>query len=215
MDRSEIAVVIPALNEEKTINRVVLNVIDYGVPIVIDDCSSDSTGSIADKAGAVVIRHSKNQGYDGAINTGFIYASENDYKYIITLDADGQHNPSVINLFIKPLTEKKDIVIGIRNKKARISEKIFGLVTKFLFGVEDPLCGIKAYKIELYNELGYFDSYKSIGTELLLFSLKKKKKIEQINIQIGERDGVPRFAGLIIANIKILRAMIIGVLKTY
>ena len=216
MDRSEVAVVIPALNESATIHKVVQNVINYGVPVVIDDCSDDDTGLIAREAGASVIRHEQNKGYDGAINSGFNYASNNKFKYIITLDADGQHNPSVINKFIAPLESDTEIVVGIRHKKARISEKVFALMTRLLYGIKDPLCGIKAYRTELYNELGHFDSYHSIGTELLLYALKKRKKFTQLNIEVGEREeGAPRFAGSFRANYKIFRAMLIGLLKKY
>ena len=66
---------------------------------------------------------------------------------------------------------------------------------------------MKAYRIEIYNELGHFDSYNSIGTELAIFASKKNKKIKQINFKTNERLDNPRFGKIIFANYKILRAL--------
>jgi len=215
MDRSELAIVIPALNEENTISSIVHGVNEYGSVIVIDDGSTDLTNQYASEAGAHVVSHKLNKGYDEALNSGFKYAAANNFKYVITFDADGQHRAELIKKFADSLLEKNDLVMGMRDKKARISEKLFGFLTSKFYNVSDPLCGIKAYTIDLYNELGHFDSYGSIGTELLLYALKKGKKISEIAVNVQEREDNPRFANLFSANMKILRAMIIGLLKRF
>ena len=101
MDRSRIAVIIPAFNEEKTIFNVVKTVNKFGKSIVIDDGSIDKTSSEVQKSRAILVVHKKNLGYDAALNSGFKQALKLKFNYIITIDADGQHNPKLLkNLLI-------------------------------------------------------------------------------------------------------------------
>ena len=174
MERSEIAILIPALNESKTIFSVVQKVQKFGIPFVIDDGSTDNTHNLAKKAGANLIKHEKNLGYDQSLNSGFNIASMQGFKYIITFDADDQHDPKMITNFLNSLKNGNNVVCGMRNRKQRFAENIFSLYTNFRWGIKDPLCGMKGYAINLYRDLGHFDSYKSIGTELLLFALVQK-----------------------------------------
>ncbi len=213
MDRSKIGLVIPAYNEAATIYEVVKAASEYGQPIVINDCSSDDTASLAEEAGAVVVNHDKNLGYDGALNSGFVKASEIDCEYIITLDADGQHNPALIQQFINELDKGADVVLGVRSNKPRISEHLFALFTYAKYRIKDPLCGMKGYQIKVYNRLGHFDSYRSIGTELMLYAARNKFSIIQIPFIVGERQDAPRFGSLVKANAKILRAMVKSIKK--
>lgn len=213
MDRSRIAIVIPAYNEVNTIRRVVREALLHGTPIVVDDASNDGTGDVAEKEGALVVRHKKNRGYDGALNSGFAMASDSGFNYVITLDADGQHNPALIQQYVALLRDSADLVVGIRPTKARMSERIFGIITTLLYNIRDPLCGMKGYRMSLYQKLGHFDSYNSIGTELTLYAAKHKYKIVQVDVSIGARDsGTPRFGRFFWANWIILRALIIGLM---
>ena len=108
MDGYRIGLVIPALNEGMTIYDVVLKASKYGLPIVVDDGSIDSTGEKAKEAGAEVVRHKINLGYESALGSGFQRADELGCDVVITLDADGQHEPSLIRLFIEKI--KQDYV---------------------------------------------------------------------------------------------------------
>lgn len=211
MDRSKIGLVIPAYNESATIYNVVKSASKYGQPIVVNDCSSDDTAILAEKAGAVVVNHANNKGYDGALSSGFAKAADIDCQYIITLDADGQHNPQLIEKFVDELDTGADVVLGVRSNKPRVSEHLFALFTKAKFGIKDPLCGMKGYQIEVYDSLGHFDSYQSIGTELMLFAARNKFNIVQIPFIVGERKDAPRFGSLLKANTKIIRAMALGI----
>src|SRR5271166_5984567 len=93
VERSRIAIIVPALNEAATIGPVLARVKQYGSPIVVDDGSGDETAQLARAAGAAVVTHAVNQGYDAALNSGFAYAARMGCAYAITIDADGQHNP--------------------------------------------------------------------------------------------------------------------------
>ena len=70
MSKKKLLIILPAFNEENTIFRIVKKLKKYGIVLVIDDCSSDKTGKNALLAGAKVIYHKKNFGYETSINTG-------------------------------------------------------------------------------------------------------------------------------------------------
>ena len=108
-------IIIPAYNEELTIGSVVALARKYGDVLVVDDGSADRTSEIARNAGAFVIKHETNMGKGAALRTGFEYALSMDYKIVVTLDADGQHNPDEIPVLLEPIVNgKADLVIGSR-----------------------------------------------------------------------------------------------------
>tara|TARA_Y100000991_G_scaffold206681_1_gene184019 strand:- start:274 stop:924 length:651 start_codon:yes stop_codon:yes gene_type:complete len=215
MERSEIAILIPALNEAKTIFSVVKKIEKFGIPFVIDDGSIDKTYSLAKKARANLIKHKKNLGYDQSLNSGFNIASMKGFKYIITFDADDQHDSKIISNFLDSLKNGSKVVCGIRNRKQRFAENIFSLYTNFRWGIKDPLCGMKGYSIDLYKELGHFDSYKSIGTELLLFALDQKYNFDQIHITVNERKDCSRFGSSLKVNLKIIFSLLKHIIKIF
>ena len=209
MEKCRVGIVIPALNESATIAGIVEVVGKYGIPIVIDDGSTDNTALLALKSGAVVFTHEANRGYDVALNSGFRKAAELGCQIIITVDADGQHDPLLIQQFIDAIESGADVVVGIRSRRQRFAEYFFAWYTGLRFGVKDPLCGMKAYRLSVYNALGHFDSYASIGTELMIFAAKRKYHIKQIPFNVRERVGESRFGQTLSANYKIIRAMIL------
>lgn len=211
MERFRIAIVIPALNESATIAAVVEAAGRYGIPIVVDDGSTDTTAQLAKKAGAVVVTHASNLGYDAALNSGFKKATQMGSEVIITLDADGQHDPMLIQKFIDGMATGADVVVGVRSRKQRLAEHLFALYTNLRFGIKDPLCGMKAYSTTVYSELGHFDSCGSVGTELMIFAAKNGYKIRQILFKVRERDGQSRFGRILIGNYKIIRAMFLTI----
>jgi glycosyltransferase involved in cell wall biosynthesis len=213
VEHPNVAIVIPAYNEASTIENVIKSVSQYGQVIVVDDCSLDETPTLARKAGAVVVRHEKNLGYDSALNSGFAKADQLVFDYLITFDADGQHDASLLTQFILQLKQGFHLVLGKRPYYARFAEHLFAFYTRFRFGVSDPLCGMKGYNISLYRELGWFDSYKSIGTELALYGLKKKYPSIELAVPISRRDDKPRFGTSTKANLRILRAMLLSLMR--
>lgn len=207
MDRSRLAIIIPAYNEDATIASVVRAVIQYGVPIVIDDGSTDQTAKISRDAGAEVVSHDTNLGYDVALSSGFLYANKIGCDFVLTMDADGQHDPSLVPAFVNALRQGAHVVVGVRDRRQRIAENIFALVSRLLWGIRDPLCGLKAYQMELYRELGHFDAYSSIGTELAIYAVRQGKCIAQIPVLTRDRVDPPRFGRKLDANFQILKAL--------
>jgi len=200
------AIIIPSYNEQKTINKTIKAVSKYGFPIVIDDFSSDNTEIIIDKSICFYHRNNKNYGYDLTLEKGFEIALLNNFSYAITVDADLQNHLDDLKKITK-LLKSCDLVATIRNKKQRISEYIFGIISHMTIGINDPLSGLKGYNLKLYKDYKFISYYKSIGTWLLLRSVLSKKKIRIINIKINPREDESRFGGSISANIKIFIAM--------
>ena len=209
MTVSKRAAVIPALNEEKTIAAVVEAAKRYvDVVIVVDDASTDGTAKVARDSGAVVISHPARRGYDKAIGEGFAAAAEGKAEVVVTLDADGQHLPSDIPRLIRPIEEgHADIVVGRRPRHARMAETLFSALAKAVLGIDDPLCGFKAYDVEVYRAIGHFDTLSSIGTQLLFSAKRKGYRLAQADIGLKTRGDIPRFGGRIVANYRILKAL--------
>jgi glycosyltransferase involved in cell wall biosynthesis len=199
--------VIPAYNEANTIKKIVNAVSDYGIVIVVDDASDDNTGIAATESGAIVVNHLVNCGYDKAINSGFAKADLLGCEYIITMDADGQHNPDIVESYINFLDQGAEVVIGRRDKFQRFAEHLFAWVASKKWGIFDPLCGMKAYRISVYRALGHFDSYGSVGTELSIFAAKNEMKIAQLDIKTRDRLDAPRFGNFLLSNMYILYAL--------
>ncbi len=199
---------IPAWNEAPTIGRVVRSVKPGRTVIVVNDCSDDDTAALAEAAGAVVVNHAVNLGYDGALQSGFEKAAELEMDIVVTFDADGQHDAAILDKIIEPLRQDlADIVIGIRPRTARFGEALFGLYTRLRYGVNDILCGLKGYRVDLYKRHGHFDSYGSIGTELALAALAGGARVKIVPVPIHARQDQPRFGQGLKANGRILRAM--------
>jgi len=206
MDRSGLAVVIPALNEAGSIAAVVEGLPTGVLAVVVDDGSTDATAREAHSAGAEVISQPRTCGYDRALEAGFARAAELGASFVVTMDADGQHDPALLDNFLHLLQAGADVVVGIRDRRQRIAEHCFAWLARYRWGIHDPLCGFKGYRIELYHELGHFDANGSIGTELMLFAVRRHKHVVQLPVPTRPRVGTPRFGASFRSNIRIIRA---------
>ena len=208
MERYRTAVLIPAYREAETIAGVVAAAVRQARVIVIDDCSPDDTGEIAAAAGATVVRNTTNLGYDGSLNRAFEKAQELGFKFAITMDADGEHDPALIARFRDILeTQHVPLVLGVRPRKQRLAETIMGLYVKIRFGIDDVLCGMKGYDLRLLSENGGFDHTGSIGTELAVNSLRRGASFRQLPVSGTPRRDAPRFDRRWRANWRILGAL--------
>ena len=201
-------VIIPALNEERSITTIISKIVGYSDVIVVDDGSTDSTAVVAQKAGAEVLSLTENVGYDGALSKGFEYAQERGYDFFLTFDADGQlPTKKLWTAYMILSNEEAELVIGVRDNVGRWSEQIFNFLVKSRFQVNDILCGLKGYSRRLYEEYGDFTYSKSVGTELALYGLKKRYPHKTVQIRVADRPGRSRFGGAITGHMKILNAM--------
>jgi glycosyltransferase involved in cell wall biosynthesis len=109
-------ILIPAYNAEATLGLVLTRAKSLGMDIiVVNDGSVDGTKKIATENGAHLLEHSSNRGKGVALQTGFAFAIEKGYQTIITLDADGQHDPTEIPFLINIFESvRPDILIASR-----------------------------------------------------------------------------------------------------
>ncbi|MBE8233727.1 MAG: glycosyltransferase family 2 protein [Endozoicomonadaceae bacterium] len=214
MAPNKVAVIIPAFNEELSIGRVLKELISIIgkeiLIIVVNDCSSDETSNIASANGAHVVDLARNHGYAEAINKGLAHASfKLNVEYLITMDADGQHDPHSVQLIIETMSSDNiDLIVGQRPNSARFSEWLYGFYFSKKFKIVDPLSGLKCYRKSVYQEYGCFETYDSIGTELLTWALMSGKVVKQVPISIRNREDSPRFGSAWTANKRITKSLL-------
>jgi len=196
-NKKRVVACIPAYNEEKSIAKIVLLAQKFvDKVIVVDDGSEDLTGEIARRLGAVVVRHDARKGYGAAIQTCFKITKELDTDIMVTLDADGQHDPEEIPKLIKPiLNNEADIVIGSRflNQKSineipfyrRLGIKTITFLTRKATGnqkISDAQSGFRAYSRKALEELEIEETGMSVTTEILIKAAEKKLNIVEVPI---------------------------------
>ena len=208
-DGFSVFVVIPGYNEAATIAEVVWGVQPHASVLVVDDGSADDTASEAERAGAHVVRLKPNRGYEGALDAGVAEAARLGADAVVTFDADGQFDPEDLGSVIRPITEgQADLVLGQRPKAARLGEALFNFYSRARFGIGDFLCGLKGFRITLYERHGRFDCGYSINTELALYSILNGARVETVPVRIRDREvGAPRFGSGFRANRKLFRAL--------
>ena len=189
-----VVVGIPAFNEATMIARVILEAQKHADAVVVcDDGSNDSTGAIAKRLGAYVVRHGRNMGYGASIKSLFKRARELNADVLVTLDADGQHNPEEIPKVVKPIARgAADVVIGSRFLEAHGNKEMpfyrrFGaqLITKLVNGsskngISDAQSGFRAYNRQALERLNPFEDGMGASVEILLKASKHDLKICEV-----------------------------------
>jgi glycosyltransferase involved in cell wall biosynthesis len=184
MVKPKVSIVIPAYNEATSIGEVVANCKAFcDEIIVVDDGSTDNTAEIAKNSGAVVIRNEKNLGVTKATRNGF-GAAHGDI--IVTMDADGQHDPSDIPKLIEPLAYgKAEVALGVRSEIPHRSERIINALTNLSVKCSDAGTGFRAAKADLAKKM------KLHGTCLcgtfVLEAHKHGARIAEIPLQVKPR----------------------------
>jgi glycosyltransferase involved in cell wall biosynthesis len=139
--------IIPAFNEAGAISGVIFSVRQHfqGDIVVIDDGSEDDTGALARAAGAVVLRHACNLGIGAAVQTGFLYALQRGYDFVVRQDGDGQHDPSQIARLLTALErDEADIVVGSRFlAREGYQSTVVRRVGIFILGIVSALVGTR------------------------------------------------------------------------
>lgn len=114
--QNKILALVPAWNEADRVGAVLSELSDHLPVLVVDDGSTDQTASIAKGLGCEVIEHGDNRGKGVALKTGFEWALENNYDAVLTIDADGQHDPAEVTKFIEAFERGEgELIIGRRD----------------------------------------------------------------------------------------------------
>lgn len=190
-----IAVILPAYNEEVSIGSVVLLARRYADRvIVVDDGSSDRTAEIAAIAGAEVIVHSPNLGKGMAFKTGFAAAEGADI--IVTMDSDGQHNPADIPKLVAPILEGvADMVNGSRYLNGhdtdtpayrRIGQTILDKATVVNSGIKitDSQSGFRAFSASIMDVFRFNAQGMAIESEMLADAGRYGLRVKEVPIGV-------------------------------
>ncbi len=223
MKPSLVTVVVPAFNESATIRRVIEDLMSVTKSIiVVDDGSGDKTAEVAENAGAIVLRHIINRGLGASLQTGFKKALELRADFVITFDADRQHNAKDILPMLAMLKSGYvDAVIGARDfsKNAPILRKIYNsfadILGYFFFGVyvKDTQSGLRGFRSDILKKFQTLGDRMEISSEIIgeLYRLKARVKtipIESIytnySLSKGQslKTGIKTFLSLILHKFK-------------
>ena len=186
---------LPAFNEEKYIGSVVLRTRQYvDEVIVVDDGSTDQTVSVAELAGATVIRHERNKGYGASIQTILAEAKIRKPDILVLLDADHQHNPDDIPQLVKPISDGYDLVIGSRGEqKAEIPfYRRIGMKVIFMFShvlsrhrLADSESGFRVFSKKAIGELMLKENGMSVSAETIAEAAEKGLRITESSVFIS------------------------------
>lgn len=221
--KDKVLIVIPAYNEEENIQKVIdeiKNDIKYADILVINDCSKDGTLKILKKNNISHLSNIYNMKYALTIQTGIKYANNNDYDYVIQMDADGQHIASeAAKLYEECKKGNYDIVIGSRYLKdlgypcpffRKIGTKLFSFMIRLFCHkkIADPLSGFQCLNkkvINAYSKLGGYPEYPDAN--LVIDMLMKGYTIKEVPVKMRLRESGESMHGGIIKPIKYMIEM--------
>ena len=211
----KVLIIIPAYNEamniEKTVKDVTSNTpYDY---VVINDCSKDNTKEICEKNNFNLLSLPVNYGLTSGIQLGMKYAYKHNYDIAVQFDGDGQHQAKYLKSLVSEIENGNcNIAIGSRfvTKKKPLTMRMIGsklltLIIKIctLQTIKDPTSGMRAYD---KNAIEEFVKNPSLTPEpdTLVYMMKKKKIIKEIQVEMKERE----FGESYLSPIKSIKYMI-------
>jgi glycosyltransferase involved in cell wall biosynthesis len=195
--------IVPALNEERSIPRVIEEIRAFDPEldvVVVDDGSSDRTTDVARASGAVVLRLPFNLGIGGAVQTGFRYAHEHGYDLAVRLDGDGQHDAAQLAALVEPvLRDEVDICVGSRfvgtdgyrsSTARRFGIRMLAWTASIVSGqrVTDPTSGFQAVNragIALFAA-DYPHDYPEV--EAIVMVEKHRLRLREVPVSMRERE---------------------------
>lgn len=194
-----VLVIIPAYNEQESIEKVVDNLkknypqYDY---IIINDGSKDKTSAICHERGYEIIDLPVNLGLTGAFQTGLKYAYKKGYDYAIQFDADGQHLPEYIEPMVDKINEGYNLVIGSRfveKKKPKTLRMLGSAMISFAIKVTtgkyvaDPTSGMRLFNKSLIKEFAENINYEP-EPDTVSFLIKQGVKVAEVQVEMKERE---------------------------
>lgn len=191
--KSDVLVLIPAYNEEAKIAGAVGRVKAEGYDVlVVDDGSGDATPAKAREAGARLIQNSKNSGKGHALRAGFSYFLSSPFNFLITMDADGQHDPKDLEKFLKAHEESgAPLLIGNRMENPTHMPWVRVLTNHFLSSIlsliggqkiPDSQCGYRLITKEALRSMHFKTGHFEIESEMLLEALRLKLKVRSVSV---------------------------------
>ncbi|HLG33726.1 MAG TPA: glycosyltransferase family 2 protein [Bacteroidia bacterium] len=202
-DKIDLTIFFPVYNDERTVRHVTEKAIgvcqelaqNYEV-LIIDDCSPDNSGKIADQLASEhscvrVVHHEKNLGYGAAVKTGF---KNSTYEWICFTDGDDEYDIEDLKKMVK-LKDFYDLVITFRYRKLYSGKRIFisniyNKVLRMMFRTpyRDISTGLRFIRKSLLGELNLTSDSPFIGAELTIKTMLKGYRIGELGIQTFPRE---------------------------
>jgi glycosyltransferase involved in cell wall biosynthesis len=223
---SIVSVVVPAYNEQNSIDDILTRTrrvveasrMSYEL-IVVDDGSSDRTRELALRHKAIVLWNKTNQGKGAALRKGISHACGD---IVVTMDADGSHDPEDIPRLILPVLNGATLSLGTRfltdegrrtTKKINlVGNKLFNFSIRLLTGrrITDSQCGFRAFKRSFLEENGIVSEGFEVETELLLKALKNGYAVEEVPLNAKGRQNGHSHVNVLADGFKIMRTIVSG-----
>ena len=201
-DRSRIAAVIPAYQEEKHVGEVAQRTrAQLENVLVVDDGSTDATAERARSSGVDVVIHPQNRGKGESIKTGLRYWLERGSEYVVLLDADGQHLPEEISRFVDSAASESNakIFIGSRMNDTSTMPLVRRVVNRYMSGeisrvcgqqIPDTQCGFRMLHRDIIPEVLSGASRFEYETEMLIIASRKGHRVASVPISTVYSDEV-------------------------
>jgi glycosyltransferase involved in cell wall biosynthesis len=204
-------IAIPVYNEEKHLERVLAELIRYSPEILaIDDGSTDSSPAILDAHPFVEVhRHETNEGYGQSLIDAFCIALHRRFDWIVTLDADEQHDPAAIEMFLAEAAKGDvDVVSGSRYLPASLRltpvpeerRSINVLVSEVLarvtpYRLSDAFCGFKAYRVAALGRLALKETGYAMPLEFWVQAGRAGLRVREVPVKLVYVDATRTFRG--------------------
>lgn len=224
----DVYLVVPAFNEEKTVSQIIEGIADKGYNVIlVNDGSSDKTLDLAKKSKIkypnqiFVVSHVINRGLGAALKTGMVVALNKGAKYIVTFDADGQHEIEDIPKVCKPLADgEADFVIGARPFEDMPISKSFANIimnalTSIFYGrtVKDSQSGLRAFTAEAADEINIVSRGYGVSSEFIKEITDKNLRLAEVTITTIYTPETQNKGTDAIVGLKILTKMVIDLFR--
>jgi hypothetical protein len=199
-------VVIPCYQGARSVGDVVRGAAATGLPVVVvDDGSTDDSRAVAEAAGATVLRHPANRGKGAALASGFAYANKIGADAVVTMDADGQHDPTEIGKLLEAHgRDPSALVVGVRSfaaedmpRRSRVGNRISTFWISRYAGRRhtDTQSGFRVYPRAMFD-LPLKSTKFDTETELLLRAAKMGLPLVEVPVKtIYAADHASHFHG--------------------
>ena len=232
IQQKKILVIVPALNEQGNIQKVISELAALKIPLtilVVNDGSTDLTAREAKSAGAQVISLPFNLGIGGAVQTGFKFAVEKDFEVAIQVDGDAQHDPNFIEILIQPiLNNEADMAIGSRfippylgyrsSFIRRMGIHFFAHLISALtdYQVTDPTSGFRAFNKKMIKVFARYYPQDFPEPEAIVVAQRFRARVKEIPVQMRKRSqghSSIRYLRTLYYMIKVTLAVLLDKLK--
>lgn len=196
----KVLLAIPVYNEAASLPQVLAAVKKLWPEeiLVVDDGSTDATPDIVKGEGVKLVRHPDNRGYGAALLSGFAWAERQGYRWVITMDADGQHEPAFLPKFLDRIeAAQADIISGSRYLDPRLAQGpspedrrwVNRAITALLreltgYPITDAFCGFKAYRLAALRKLPLQEQGYAFPVELWIKAAHVGLKVEEFPVPL-------------------------------